>query len=286
MQNNEVIELITAYKKSIVLIVAEKIGIFECIQQDAYTLEMLANKLQVNQEKLRLLLLVLEDLGILKSSQGKWCFGDNSNLQYKQISGLKNIFQHERYILEEWMLPSIVEKSLKAKDGERQFDLVGFNEEGIQGYNEVMYSQVGMLIALALRKELRLNPVDYIVEWGKSGDIILKALKKIGLTFNGYYKVDAAAKLRNEVNCLSEFIEYNPQEESKLKGLGITIIYNMIHYQNEQQIHQMLEEIQDMGNENNIVCIVDLFIDASEKNENKIALDWITHGGVFYPKKS
>lgn len=263
MDNEELLELIMSYKKSTAFMVAYDMGIFKQLYKNKLDIATLSKKMGANEKHVYLLLQYLKSLMLVEEQNREWSLSNELESSYANLTSLDMIIHHERNIYQKWMLPDQLEQSLKEKDGARNFDKSGFTASEKEIYDNAMYGSNLKILSLRLLRELRGSESPSILEIGRSEGSVLLAMKKIGLSFHGYV-----------------------MEDSQKPGrFDVILLYNSIHYFNEEKWHNMIKQFEWLLEENGRVFIIDYFYNQENPFLYNILLDWVTHGGTNYITK-
>jgi len=280
MKKIELIKLIMSYKESAAFITAYEICVFKELHNGKKDLGSLAHKLSVNESHLYLLMVYLKSLDIVCETDMEWGLTEAFEENYGLLEGLNDVIYHEKNIYQRWMFPDQLEQALKAEKGVRNFDRIGFTEAEQNLYNKTMYGQNLKILSTRLMREIRECKNPSLVEYGRSKDNILKALSKIGYKFDGYCMPEGTLLKQYKKTWDTDFIVL-PQDAADVK-FDVAILYNTIHYYDDETIADMFKHLKVILNKNALVLVVDLFYENGDVFSSGILLDWITHGGVNF----
>lgn len=190
MEKEELLELVVGYKKSSAVIAAYETGIFECLRGKTISLQELGEKKGMDTTHLSVFLLYLSSMNLVAKEAGKWKLTGEMESVYEQLCALEGVIRHEKNIFQRWMYPERVIQSLNSGTGNRDFDRLGFSPEEIALYDRTMYGSSLKMLAVYIFRKIRQCKNPSILEYGRSGDALLKAIKKTGYRFCGYYMED------------------------------------------------------------------------------------------------
>src|SRR4051794_38207286 len=129
INKEEVMNLITSYKKSAAFIGAYKVGLFQLLYEGISEIELMEERLSVNKDHLTLLMYFLESLGLVNSEDQKWFLTKSFYECYNSLKGLSDIMNHEENLFKHWIQPDTIDEALAASLNERKFEQIGFTQK-------------------------------------------------------------------------------------------------------------------------------------------------------------
>lgn len=280
LKSNELLRFIMGYKRSSALIAAYCSGLVSLLHDNCLDIQTLAIKAEMNQEQLYVFLLYLKNINFVEEKDEKWCLSEEFADSYKQLQNFENVICHEKSIFSKWMNPEQIEKSLKVKAGDREFDYIGFSEEEQKRYDNTMYGNNLRLIGLKICREIRGIKMPSVLEYGRSQDYLLRSLRKAGCQFNGSYMVDETVCTRAGINQNAEFIKL--EETGCTQKFDFIMLYNTIHYYPKDILLNKISLMERFLKKNGFIIVVDLFYKKEDSFSSDILLDWLTHGGTAF----
>lgn len=278
MEKEELLELVVGYKKSSAVIAAYETGIFECLRGKTISLQELGEKKGMDTTHLSVFLLYLSSMNLVAKEAGKWKLTGEMESVYEQLCALEGVIRHEKNIFQRWMYPERVIQSLNSGTGNRDFDRLGFSPEEIALYDRTMYGSSLKMLAVYIFRKIRQCKNPSILEYGRSGDALLKAIKKTGYRFCGYYMED---KWISSQNARMGDGGFQRLEESDGQKFDFIFLYNTIHYFNEEVLRDRIRTLEGVLTEDGRIFIIDLFFQKGDAFLSNVLLDWLTHGGVY-----
>lgn len=244
---------IQAYKHSCVLMAVSETGILEMIENGVGTIEELAERGGMNPLHLELLLLYLASCSYIENRDQRWYLSQSFQAtDYASMKTLKDIISYEAFLFRNWLTPNKLIAALRSSAGHRPFDKEGWTEEGKQLYKKVTYANNLIYISVRLRGYLKEFGIERLCCFGEGSHFLYGELEKslTGLT--------------------------QTEEMSNVEGI---ILFNKIHYISPLQLEEILTSIKN----NTYLIIVDFFHDKKDIFLNGLLIDWMTHGGIYFP---
>lgn len=256
----KVVNDIIAYKKSVAVMAAIRINLFQIISEKKIINLSICNEKGWNPDYLFLLLEYLSEIGYLKSHNSKkWSLVDEFETQVKQLTQYLKLVKHESNIFNNYVSPEIVIKCIESSNGKRPFDLKGFVNDNQMDYERAMYENSSVYIGLQLLRRLRSKAKYKVVEYGRTKELYKDLFLKKGIIYKNTDKLVDLAETYDAV-----------------------IITNTIHYYSKDELNVVLRHIYNCLNEGGFLCVTDLFVDIDSSLAKSFYIDWLTHGGVYH----
>ncbi len=252
---------LTAYKKSVGIIAAFKLNIFDIILKNNYIDEQICMQYGYNFEYCQLLLRFLTDNKYLNYINDRWQLSQELSSQKDNLVHLEAIIKHENNLVEKWLLPESIVSVIKGSTNHRTFDLQGFSNYERECYDEAVYGKCSKVLALSLYRILIKKSNIKFLEYGRRKGLLLENVKKY---------------CKNIV--YSDYIDFN--ENINMKYDLITCV-NTIHYYNEDILIEKFSELYRNLNDTGVLCITDMFYASENIFNSTLLLDWLTHGGIY-----
>lgn len=244
---------IQAYKHSCVLMAVNETGILEMIENGVGTIEELAERGGLNPLHLELLLLYLASCSYIENRDHKWFLNQSfQTTDYESMKALKDIISYEAFLFRNWITPDKLIAALRSPVNYRPFDKEGWSEEGKQLYKKVTYANNLRYIAVRLVRYLKELGIEKLYCFGDGSRFLYEELEK---SFTGL------------------------RQAEEMTGAEGILLFNKIHYTSPSQLEKLLTVIK----KNTYLLIVDFFHDKKEGFLNGLLMDWMTHGGIYFP---
>ncbi|MBD5534774.1 MAG: hypothetical protein HDQ99_03760 [Lachnospiraceae bacterium] len=283
MKKDEVSSIIRAYKYSSAFITAYELGIFQLLKDEALSLIEISDRLNANEERLLLLLIILEEQKVLEHSENQWKLDEDLCQSYEILENMADIIHHEANIFSSLMYPAKVKQAIIAKEGQRDFDLKDFTKEKQKLYDNTMYGKSLKIIALNIMRAIRRKKNPTIIEYGRSRDRVLNELTQIGYQFQGFCMPDEEIR-RNEnlewIGNHDRIIELSEEEK-----FDVILFYNTIHYYSKAVLYQKLTELKKILKQDTMIVVIDIFYEQGNFFTTGVLMDWLTHGGINFIKQ-
>ncbi|MGE5632558.1 MAG: methyltransferase dimerization domain-containing protein [Caulobacteraceae bacterium] len=287
MPELNLIEIMTAYKRSCALFAALEMNIFDKLLKQPRETGELAVDMAADKDALECFMYYLREEGFVYNEAGVWYISESFNAQAVKIKEFENIIKHEKNIYRNWITPEIIVSSIQSKPGCRKFDVEGLKPEDKEDYCRAMYGKNLNVIAFHIQRMLRCNsaPVRYL-EYGRSSGVMGIVLQKkiAGLSVN--LAIDDRDFDFFKQNILSAFI-HPPDIAQRLCDFEYSgqydfiYIMNTIHFYDKCETIKRLCALKKIMHRDGILCICDLFSGNQHRFNSSLRIDWITHGGIY-----
>lgn len=257
MHDNTFMNMITAYKKSVLFFSAFKSGLFEWLADEPKSTTELCNLSGIDSVILFPWLQILEDMGVVMREEDKWYENPKLGLEKK-----RNIINHEYMNYKKYNTPESLLENMMLGAGKRAFDICGFTDEEYERYCKAMYGENLRQTAILLYRELRKKKVEEYLEYGRS---------------MGYLSVHLQKWFKNmNVDIVTEQRLIEKVQEGKM--YHIITMNNTVHYLNDIQMRALLSDFRKVMEIGSVLCIIDIFLKDGNWNYG-VFVDWVTHGG-------
>lgn len=280
MKNNKLTQLICYYKESSLFIAAFEVGIFRYLHESRITLFELAKQVNIESEKLLLLMLVLKKNGLVIEKEGLWSLSNEMDQNFSMLDSIADMIHHERNIFQNWMGPVSLEQALYAPEGGRIFDKKGFSKEEQILYDKAMYGKNLAVLGIYLMRHIRQIEEPVIAEYGRSRDKLLNVLLRSGGKFKGYCMPEDYILKNQDLDWTGNY-QILSQDVKEIK-FDIVLMYNTIHYYNKKVLEAKLIELGSVLKESAHIFVIDLFYHGEDEFSVDIMVDWISHGGIYF----
>jgi len=258
---NQLLENLFAYKKTVALFAAFQMGLFRQIKECACLNKETCHQLGWNERYTELLCIYLVNEGYLTVVDGSWQISKDFE---NQLDAFERICEHERSLYHKWLSPEMIASSVQSATDGRLFDKKGFTPEEQGAYDNAMYGNNVNLIVFHLLRKIKRDRTSLIryLEYGRSAGRIRQALKR------HIHEISIDVVLPNQT------IEGKSPYDAIL-------IYNTIHYKTPKECETIFCQMKKVLSENGVICIADVFYRGDNTFQSTVLLDWITHGGTY-----
>lgn len=281
MKNN-ILELITAYRKTVLMLAVYRIGLFEIVRSKPLETEQIAAKLNINRELLDILLDTLNEMGMIAKVSSGWHASIN-------MDGFRSLFEFEQSLYDKFITPDYLIESLKSVTDGRPFDKDGFSLKEAANYFQFMNGRnlnlLVLLISREIGKKTDLNYLEFGRSLGSLGVHFQKIFKNLSvdIVFDMQYIQIFEEQVKAEYKAIVPKIHHNTYDIVEQSHYGLICVYNTIHYYKAVELLEELNKFRKCLADGGLLCIIDIFLDERPLN-HLITLDWITHGGIYYLK--
>lgn len=282
----ELMNLLISYKASVTIIAAYELGVFNILLEDKKSTKDIALELNCDVKLLELLLLSLERLKVLESSNCLWNICKDYKNQIQLLNELGNVINYEEMLISNWNTPHNIYEQIKKGIGNRVFDKQGFdlNEQLI--YFSAMNGKNLELLLSYIRRDCKINNNTRFLELGRSigGMSSLINKKEINSLCDIYLDKDNEKIFNLMYGHLTQQKNINIYTDYRFefnKKYDCIFIYNTIHYFSDARLQSTLKDLYHCLDKDSLIFIVDIFIDEDNIFNSGVVIDWLTHGGVY-----
>lgn len=257
--NKNVIDYIVEYKISVALFAANKLKLFDYLNEHKCFDMSICEKNKWDRTSFHWFCKFLEDIGCIVKDGEQWRLSND----FEKLP-VKHIINKEDMLYHKWITPTMLTETIQYGENNREFNKSHFNQEEQEIYDNVVYGNNLYVIVFYLLRKIKKNIFDgsNILEYGRSEGRVSYAMKKYVKNLN-LYKVP-----------LNGEIEHNAK-------FDLVIIYNSIHYMESDNWTRVIEKIKKVLQPNGVVCVVDFFYNHNCNFSSTILLDWIACGGLY-----
>lgn len=252
---------IVKYKSSVALFAANKLNLFEYLQNHQYFDLSICEDNNWNTDPFILFCKFLEGEGYLSRNEDRWYLPEN--IRAKILSS-KMLFEKENMLYENWINPESIIEAICMGEGNRTFDKQLFNSNEQRMYDDIIYGKNLHFITFDLLRKMKskLFVGMNILEYGRSEGKLSRILEK-------YFDTS---------NIVSLGLEDKLNHKRKY---DLIVIYNSIHYKKSEEWINILKMLKDELKEKGVLCVIDFFYNTSTAFSSTLLIDWLTCGGVY-----
>lgn len=252
---------IVKYKSSVALFAANKLNLFEYLQNHQYFDLSICEDNNWNTDTFILFCKFLEGEGYLSRNEDRWYLPEN--IRAKILSS-KMLFEKENMLYENWINPELIIEAICMGEGNRTFDKQLFNSNEQKVYDDIIYGKNLHFITFDLLRKMKnkLFVGMNILEYGRSEGKLSRILEK-------YFDTSNIISLG-----LKDKLDHK-------RKYDLIVIYNSIHYKKSGEWINILKMLKDELKEKGVLCVIDFFYNTSTAFSSTLLIDWLTCGGVY-----